>query len=132
MLLMNSSNTNNASVSTTTSSGFTMSSVSSSNTTNSAPMSPLTTINESWINVFNDRTAMKPSFQLGIEPTLALGNNANASIPLPGFVLLQHIYAQRSEIIPVYYQLIAFLFRQIPSDDVMEQTEVRNDEICKR
>jgi len=95
-----------------------------SNTANITPMSPLTTINENWINVFNDRPTTKPTFALTIDPTLALGNNTNVSTPLPGFVLLQHIFAQRAEIIPIYYQLAAFLFRQMPSDDTMEQTEV--------
>jgi hypothetical protein len=100
----------------------------SSTTTTSTPLSPLTTINESWINVFNDRTATKAPFGLNIDPTLALGNNANISVPLPGFVLLQYIFAQRAEIIPVYYQLTALLFRQMPSDEMMEQTEVSKNE----
>lgn len=91
---------------------------------NPTPSSPLTTINESWINVFNDRPASKAAFALSMDPTIALTNTTNASIPLPGFVLLQYIYAQRAEIIPIYYQLTAFLFRQMPSDDIMEQTEV--------
>ena len=85
----------------------------------------LTTTSESWINVFNDRQINKPAFPLSIDPTLALTNNSTASIALPGFVLLQHILAQRAEIVPIYYQLTAFLFRQCPSDDVMEQIEVR-------
>lgn len=93
---------------------------SSSTPSTQTPSSPLTTINETWINVFNERATNKPTFSLSIDPTLA----TNTSIGLPGFVLLQHIYAQRAEIIPVYYQLIAFLFRQIPSDDVIGQTEV--------
>jgi len=101
---------------------------SSSSTTstpsNATPSSPLTTINDSWMNVFNDRPTTKPTFALSIDPTIALGNTTNVSTPLPGFVLLQHIYAQRAEIIPIYYQLTAFLFRQMPSDDMMEQTEV--------
>lgn len=63
-----------------------------------------------------------------MDQTIALANTTNASIPLPGFVLLQYIYAQRAEIIPIYYQLTAFLFRQMPSDDVMEQTEVCSEE----
>ncbi len=110
MLLINPSNSTNTSTTSTPS--------------NQTPSSPLTTIHDSWINVFNDRTTTKPTFALSIDPTLALGNTTNVSIPLPGFVLLQHIYAQRAEIIPIYYQLTAFLFRQMPSDDMMEQTEV--------
>ena len=91
---------------------------------NQTPSSPLTTINENWINVFNDKPTTKPTFALTIEPTLALGNTTNVSISLPGFVLLQHMLAQRAEIIPIYYQLTAFLFRQMSTDDMMEQTEV--------
>ena len=105
------------------------SSSTSPTTANSTPLSPLTTINESWIYVFNDRSTTKPTFGLNIDPTLALGNNTNVSIPLPGFVLLQYIFAQRAEIIPVYYQLTAFLFRQMPSDEMMEQTEVSRKNI---
>ncbi len=100
-----------------------------STSSNATPSSPLATINETWINVLNDRPTTKATFALGIDPTLALGNTANASIPLPGFVLLQYIYAQRAEIIPIYYQLTAFLFRQMPSDDMMEQTEVNRRKI---
>ncbi|CAF4352699.1 unnamed protein product [Rotaria sp. Silwood2] len=100
------------------------------NTTNTTPLSPLTTINKSWINVFNDRPPAKPTFALGIDPTLALGSNTNVSTPLPGFVLLQYVFAQRAEIIPIYYQLTALLFRQMPSDDMMEQTETFNPEFA--
>jgi hypothetical protein len=100
------------------------SSSATSTPSNPTPSSPLTTINDSWINVFNDRPITKPTFALSIDQTIAIGNTTNVSIPLPGFVLLQHIYAQRAEIIPIYYQLTAFLFRQMPSDDTMEQTEV--------
>jgi len=107
-MLLHSSNNPNQSSSTTTPSTQT-------------PSSPLTTINETWINVFNERTTSKPTFSLAIDPTLS----TNTSIGLPGFVLLQHIYAQRAEIIPIYYQLIAFLFRQIPSDDLIDPAEVR-------
>lgn len=110
MLLINSSIPTNSSIISTPS--------------NQTPSSPLTTINDSWINVFNDRPTTKPPFALTIDPTSALGNNTNVSTPLPGFVLLQHIYAQRAEIIPIYYQLTAYLFRQMPTDDMMEQTEV--------
>jgi hypothetical protein len=77
------------------------------------------------VNVFNDRPTNKPTFALSIDPALALTTTTNVSIPLPGFVLLQYIYAQRAEIVPIYYQLAAFLFRQMPSDELMEQTEVR-------
>jgi hypothetical protein len=102
----------------------TVNSPSSSNTTNNTPLSPLTTINDSWIHVFNDRPTTKATFALSMDPTLALGTNTNVSTALPGFVLLQFLFAQRAEIIPIYYQLAAFLFRQMPSDDIMEQTEV--------
>jgi hypothetical protein len=112
MLLINPTNSNNSSSSTT------------STPANQTPSSPLSTMNEGWINVFNDRPITKPTFALSIDPTLALATTTNASTPLPGFVLLQYIYAQRAEIIPIYYQLTAFLFRQMPSDDLMEQTEV--------
>ena len=74
--------------------------------------------------MFNERPTNKATFALGIDPTVTLSNNTNASIALPGFVLLQYLLAQRAEIIPIYYQLISFLFRQPPSDDHMEQTEV--------
>jgi hypothetical protein len=117
MLLVNPSVTGNSSSTITTP---TITSP-SSNTANVTPLSPLGTINDNWIN---DRSTTKPTFGLNIDPTSALGNNTNASIPLPGFVLLQYMYAQRAEIIPIYYQLTALLFRQIPSDDMMEQTEV--------
>jgi hypothetical protein len=125
MLLVNPSVTtgNNSSTITTPTTALTMTSP-SSNTANVTPLSPLGTINDNWINVFNDRSTTKPTFGLNIDPTSALGNNTNASIPLPGFVLLQYMYAQRAEIIPIYYQLTALLFRQMPSDDMMEQTEV--------
>lgn len=112
MLLNNSTNPINSSSTTT------------STPVNQTPSSPLTTINESWINVFNDRSTSKATFALGIDSTIGLANTTNTSIPLPGFVLLQYIYAQRADIIPIYYQLTAFLFRQMPSDDMMEQTEV--------
>ena len=112
MLLLNPTNSTNVSTSTTPT------------PSNQTPSSPLTAINESWMNVFNDRPTTKPTFALSIDPTLALSSTANASIPLPGFVLLQYIYAQRAEIIPIYYQLTSFLFRQMPTDDMMEQTEV--------
>ncbi len=110
MLLINSSIPGNSSINSTPS--------------NLTPSSPLTTINDGWINVLNDRATTKPTFALSIDPTTALGNNTNVSTPLPGFVLLQYIFAQRAEIIPIYYQLTAFLFRQMPSDEMMEQTEV--------
>lgn len=114
---------------TSSTANFTPTSVTSPSSNSSVaatPMSPLaTSINESWMNVFNDRSASKPTFSLGIDPTIGLGNNANVSVPLPGFVLLQYLLAQRAEIVPVYYQLTAFLFRQLPSDETMEQTEVR-------
>jgi len=111
MLLINSSTPGNSSINSTPS--------------NLTPSSPLTTINnDGWINVLNDRSTTKPTFALSIDPTTALGNNTNVSTPLPGFVLLQYIFAQRAEIIPIYYQLTAFLFRQMPSDEMMEQTEV--------
>ncbi len=113
MLLINPTNPNNSSSSTT------------STPSNQTPSSPLATINESWVNVFNDRPTNKPTFALSIDPALALTTTTNVSIPLPGFVLLQYIYAQRAEIVPIYYQLAAFLFRQMPSDELMEQTEVR-------
>jgi hypothetical protein len=96
-----------------------------SSTTVTTPLSPLgTTTNDAWMNVFNDRSNSKPAFALGIDPNLALGNTTHVSLPLPGFVLLQYLLAQRAEIIPIYYQLTAFLFRQIPLDDTLEQTEV--------
>lgn len=122
MLLINPSASSGSSTG-SAATGFTISSPTTGPNT-STPLSPLSTINDSWINMFNDRPMNKPSFGLGIEAPLALGNNANVSIPLPGFVLLQHIYAQRSEVIPIYYQLTSFLFRQMPTDDIMEQTEV--------
>ncbi|CAF3021227.1 unnamed protein product [Rotaria sp. Silwood2] len=123
MLLVNPTIPSNTSLtSTTTTIGFAIPSP-VLNTTNTTPLSPLTTINKSWINVFNDRPPAKPTFALGIDPTLALGSNTNVSTPLPGFVLLQYVFAQRAEIIPIYYQLTALLFRQMPSDDMMEQTE---------
>jgi hypothetical protein len=97
----------------------------SSNTAGATPLSPLgTSMNDSWITVFNERPANKATFALGIDPTVNLSNNTNASIALPGFVLLQYLLAQRAEIIPIYYQLIAYIFRQAPSDEIMEQTEV--------
>ncbi|CAF4232817.1 unnamed protein product, partial [Rotaria sp. Silwood2] len=132
MLLINPSTTNNSSTSstTTTTTGFTISSP-TSNTTITTPLSPLSSINDSWINVFNDRPATKPTFALSIDPTLALGNNTNVSIPLPGFVLLQYIYAQLSEVIPIYYQLTALLFRLMPSDEMMELTELRVEKLLK-
>jgi len=96
------------------------------------PLSPLaSSINESWMNVFNDRSANKSAFGLGIDPTIGLGNNANVSIPLPGFVLLQYLLAQRAEIVPIYYQLTAFLFRQAPTDEIMEQTELSVEKLLK-
>ncbi|CAF3844508.1 unnamed protein product [Rotaria magnacalcarata] len=130
MLLINPSTTNTSVTATTTTAGITVSSPTSSANT-PTPLSPLTTINESWINVFNDRTANKASFGLGIDSTAGLGNNTNASIPLPGFVLLQYIFAQRSEIIPIYYLLTSLIFRQIPTDDMMEQTELTVEKLLK-
>ncbi|CAF0758317.1 unnamed protein product [Rotaria sordida] len=130
MLLVNPSMTSNSSTSSLTPTGFTISSP-TLNTPNATPISPLSSINDSWINVFNDRPITKPTFALTIDPTLTLGNNTNVSIPLPGFVLLQYIYAQRSEIVPIYYQLTGLLFRQMPSDDIMEQTELTVEKLLK-
>ena len=76
------------------------------------------------MNVFNERTPAKATFALTMDPPISLGTNTNASTALPGFVLLQHLFAQRPELLPIYYQLTAFLFRQMPSDEAMEQTEV--------
>ncbi|CAF1017714.1 unnamed protein product [Adineta ricciae] len=126
----NSLSSSTSSAATTPGSGFTISSP-TSNTGNATPLSPLAAINENWISVLNDRTTAKSSFPLGIDPSLALGTNTNVSVPLPGFVLLQHIYAQRAEIIPTYYQLTALLFRQQPSDDMMEQTEITVEKLLK-
>ncbi|CAF4114612.1 unnamed protein product, partial [Adineta steineri] len=137
MLLINPSASNNlsSSQSSSTTTAMTTSAATipspSSNTGNVTPLSPLTSINENWINVFNDRGTTKPTFALNIDPPLTLGNNTNVSIPLPGFVLLQYIFAQRAEIIPIYYQLAAFLFRQIPSDDIMDQTELTVEKLLK-
>ncbi|CAF4816728.1 unnamed protein product [Rotaria sp. Silwood2] len=77
MLLVNPTIPSNTSLTstTTTTIGFAIPSP-VLNTTNTTPLSPLTTINES------------------IDPTLALGSNTNLSTPLPGFVLLQYIFAQ--------------------------------------
>ena len=116
MLMINSSASNSTSTSVSSP---------SSNTAVATPLSPLaTSMNDSWITVFNERPANKATFALGIDPTVTMSNNNNASIALPGFVLLQYLLAQRAEIIPIYYQLIVFIFRQPPSDENMEQTEV--------
>ncbi|CAF0761899.1 unnamed protein product, partial [Didymodactylos carnosus] len=87
-------------------------------------------ISENWTQTINEKSHFKPMFGVGGDIN-DMKSLTNSTMIIPGFVFLQYLYAQRYEIIPLYYQLTSLLFRQIPEDEVMDYSELKIDKLLK-